>query len=363
VTPEQQRALLAATAAGLDDALRDGFAELVRLIESGVSPRDAVQQVIDGFAVEWRDTMATAFGAIASQAVGASANIDWPALQVTLSQRLYAQAATVSSNVESLVRRHALGWVDSRRLALDLFEGYGFRPPDAEPLQINPRNPKLPRYLREALLTEESLAAELRRAYARLQVNGLSTPALQAAYAQVLDVLDGLEGGPGREVLVNRLRVAFFERMRYFSVRIAQTELHRAYSEREALMLLDDEDVEFVQIRRAPGVGDPCICALMSGRDLYGLGPGVYPKAMTPRPPFHPFCRCVMSPRLDLTGRTPKPEDPNGDAYFLSRLNGSVAGRIMGSRARAEAVAGGLKAEQVVNLTRDPNYHIKPIGP
>ena len=125
--------------------------------------------------------------------------------------------------------------------------------------------------------------------------------------------------------------------------------------------MMEDKAIEFIQIRRAPGRLIPCICALMTGRDLYGLGPGVYPKRSAPVPPFHPFCRCVQSPRLDLTGRKPKPLDEGGDAYFLRRLGQGVAGRIMGSEAKAAEVLAGKPALVVVNRGRDPAYHIKPI--
>jgi hypothetical protein len=179
----------------------------------------------------------------------------------------------------------------------------------------------------------------------------------------LLDALADMEAtGVGREVLDKRIEVAFYERMRYFSSRIARTELHRAYAAREAQLLMDDADVEFVQVRRAPGRGGPCICVLFTGRDLYGLGPGVYPKALAPLPGYHPFCMCVVSPRLDLTGRTAQERDPQGDAYFLNRLDPSLSARVMGSQAKRDAVLRGLTPEQVVNAGRDPAYRVKTVG-
>ena len=46
MTPAQELALLQATAAGLDDEIRQAFAELVRLIQAGTEPREAVAQVM-----------------------------------------------------------------------------------------------------------------------------------------------------------------------------------------------------------------------------------------------------------------------------------------------------------------------------
>jgi hypothetical protein len=263
--------------------------------------------------------------------------------------------------VQSVVTRHAQGFLDARRLALQLFEGYGFRLPDAEPLQFNPSNPRLPEYLRRALLSDPSMRDGIERALARLQVDNLTTSALRAAYSEALAALDALEKGAGPRLLEKRLEVAFFERMRYFAARIARTELHRIYSDAEAQRLMDDTDLEFVQIRRAPG-GTVCICSLMAGRDVYGLGPGVYPKALAPKPPYHPHCRCVMSPRLDLTGRKAKDADPDADRYFLKRLDAPIAARVMGSQARRDMVLRGTSAEEVANSGRDPLYHIQTVG-
>ena len=360
--PEQEAALLRATAADLDDDLRAALATMVGLIQAGTEPRAAVLQVMESFAGEMADTMQTAMGAILGMAIGDASPIPFEISRISLSTRVYAEAQDVAGVVQTIVRQHTLGFQDARNLALELFEGYDFRDPGAEPLQINPRNPRLPQYLRRAIVTDPVLSGGIERALAQLQVEDLRTPGLRAAYSEALAAIDALEAGPGRARLERKLEIAFYERVRYFAERIARTELHRAYSEREARILLDDAVVEFVQIRRGALNADPCICSLMTGRDLYGLGSGVYPKRDAPVPPFHPFCRCVMSPRLDLTGRRAKPRDDEGDAYFINRLDPSVAGRVMGSQAKADLVRQGAAAENVASTGRDPAYRIRRMG-
>jgi hypothetical protein len=361
MTPEQEAALLAATVAGLDAELREAMADLVGLIRDGVPPRDAVTQVMAGFQGAMAETMAVALSGLLAQSVGTADVMAMQVGAVSLSSRLWAEAAETGEVVQGVVFRHTQGWVDARQLALDLFEGYAFREPGTEPLTMNPRNPKLPKYMREALLPDSAVSDGLARAFAQLQVDGLKTGALRAAYAQALAALDNVEDAAGQALLEKRLQVAFFERMRYFASRIARTELHRAYMNAEAVRLMLDDSVEFVQVRRAPPA-DACICSLMAGRDLYGLGAGIYPKAQAPKPPYHPHCRCVVSPRLDLTGRTAQERDPQGDAYFLNRLNQSVAGRVMGSRAKAESVLRGVTPESIANAGRDPAYYIGTVG-
>lgn len=362
LTDEQERALVAAAAAGLDASVSDAYAELLRLIVDGVPPRDAVQQVLQPFHGEMAVTMAAALSQIIGEAVGAPSVLAIQVGTVSLSARLYAEAQSVSEAVQGIVTRHVAGFQDARRLALEMFEGYTFRPPGAEPLQINASNPQLPRYLREALLSDGTLRDKMRLAFTRLQVNGLATGPLRAAYAGVLDAIEAVRGGAGQVLLENRLKVAFYERTRYFATRIARTELHKAYAQREAALMLADTDLEFVQLRRAPGRHTPCICELITGRDLFGLGPGVYPKAQAPVSPFHPFCMCVMSPRLDLTGRKAKERDQDGDAYFLSRLGERVAGRVMGSQDRLQQVLRGASAETVINSGRDPAHRVQTAG-
>lgn len=349
MTPQQERALLAATAAGLDDDVRESFAELLDLIRGGAAPRDAVAEVMARFQGDMAGVMSHALSAVMGESVGTASVLALRVGAVPLSARLYREAAETGEIVAGIVDRHLRGFADARDLALQLFDGYDFRPPGAEPLQISPRNRQLPRYMREALLPDAGIAGDLSRAFARLQVRGLRTDALRAAYAGVLDAIATAESANGEALLQRRLRVAFYERVRYFAQRIAQTEIHRAFANRQAVELMGDEDTEFVQIRRAPGKGDPCICALYAGRDVYKLGAGVYPKAKAPLPPYHPYCRCVVSPRLDLTGRAKAAEaDPEADAYFLRRLGVGVGARVIGSREKLGQVLAGRSAAEVV---------------
>lgn len=359
MTPTQERALLDATAKGLDTDLRKAYQDLIQLIRDGVPPRDAVDQIMESFSKEYAQLLADAFSGVLAMAVGTESALALEVGTVQLSAKLYAQSMNVGQIVQGIADRHLKGFADARRLALQLFEGYGFRDPAAEPLQLNPSNPALPKYMREALLADAGLQGDFTRAFAKLQVDNLRSEALRAAYADVLKAIDAAETGKGAALLDKRLKTAFYERMRYFANRIAQTELHRAYSERELKMMLDDKDIEFVQIRRNPKSDSTCICSLIAGRDKYGLGNGVYPKRSAPVPPFHPHCRCVASPRLDLTGKKEKPENPEADRYFLSRVGAPMAAQIMGSRGRAEQAMRYGDALAVANSRVDPAHQIK----
>ena len=362
MTPNQERALLDATAKGLDDDLRKAYQTLIQFIRDGMAPRDAVQQVMESFSKEYAQLLSTALSGVLAMSVGTEAALVLEVGTVQLSAKLYAQSQNVSTLVQSIADKHMKGFADARALALRLFEGYGFRDPAAEPLQIKPTNPALPKYLREALLSDSGIQGQMSRAFARLQADKLKTEALRAAYLQVLDAIDGIESGAGSKLLEKRLKTAFYERVRYFANRIAQTEVHRAYIQREAKIIMDDAEVEYVQIRRRPNADSVCICTLYAGRDRYGLGPGVYPKRLAPVPGFHPFCRCVLSPRLDLTGRTAKPENPESDRYFLHSLGAPMAAQVVGSQDKLERVLRSGDATGVYNAGIPPVYQVKPLG-
>jgi len=357
MTPAEEIALLDQLSADVEAQVLAAYQRAMDLMRRGIPPRDAITRVMDSFTGEFADLMAASLSAVLQRSVGTESALAINIGPVSLSRKLYAEAQDVSNIVAGIVQRNVRGYQDARRLALDLFEGYGFREPDAEPLQINPDNPKLPKYLRE-ILDPDPVRRKMATAFARLEVDNLSTPALRAAYSELLDAIDSIQGTVGRDELEKTLKTAFFERVRYFAERIARTEAHRAYSQREAQILLEDADIEYVQIRRSRTSTAPCICDLITGRDQYGLGRGVYPKKVAPNPPMHPFCRCVAVPRLDLTGRRQPAEDENADQYFLNRLSEPIAAKIIGSRDKLARVQAGESALAVHNAGSNPVYRI-----
>lgn len=362
MTPAQERALLDATAAGLDDDLRKAYEEFLRRVRAGEAPRDAVTAVMERFAGAMADTMAAAFGAILAQSVGSADVMKIEVGGMALSDKLYSQAREVSNVVQGIVERHANGWNDARALALQLYEGYGFRKPGDEPLKINRNNPLLPRYLREVLLPISELSDELRRHLAGLQVDGLTTQALRAAYLDVLRAFDALEDGKGWDAVEKALRVAFYEKARYQANRIAQTELHRAYAEARARELMDDLEVQWVQWRLSVTHPEVDICDYLARVDRWGMGPGVYPADQAPVPPAHPHCRCILAPRLDLFGRQGLERPEAARAVFANAPDLRSAAKIAGSREKLERVMSGEDPLAVYNTNTDPLYKIKLSG-
>ena len=373
MTPEAHFSGLDNASAEIKAAVDVAFQQMLTDIRSGMSARKAASKAFSSFSGQFVDVLRAGLsermGAISMAEVRA-----YPVGGVSLSARLYAQARETSAVAQRLVQTEAQGWQDARRLALNLYEGYGFRP--KETLQV--RTP-LPKYLRSAVDESEAMmdawaatrtpelisivndavvGPSLARELAKIQASALRTPALKAAYMQVLE---GLEYGVGQDRLQKLLTTAWHERNRYFANRIAQTELHRAYSTARASEIMDDDEIQAVQIRMSSRHPRTDICDYFSKADLYGLGPGAYPKDVAPSPPFHPHCRCVAH-AVYATQKARAHFRPGAARAFLRSMDATDAAKVMGSRDKLDAVLGGKEAMDVWNGNADPLYRVRTVG-
>lgn len=265
---------------------------------------------------------------------------------VSLSSRLYHQSRQTGAMVSRIVRDFDLYRGDTRKLALALFEGYGFK--DREIL--NPRV-RLPKYMNNAALNRDMDAL-----FARIQAMRIKTDALRASYLQALDAI---LNGKGQEAIDKALEIAVQERYRYFANRIAQTELARAQNRELAREIMADNWMELVRFRLTDGHVED-ICDLFALVDRYGLGPGVYPKALAPLPPLHPHCRCVLHGWAGSAAGAQA--NPDAIAAFLGGLDERTAARIAGSRTKLDAVLKGADFLDLVNTGRPESYRIGRLG-
>ncbi len=357
MTPAEANVLIDRVGEEIEAALAEAFAQYQALVRAGTAPRDAIETVMENFQGEMAQSMAVAFSEILQKSVTVPEVLSMKVGTVTLSKTLYDEAETLGKVVQGITQKHVLGFVDARKLALDLYEGYGFRP--VEVLTFAKSNDLIPRYLREALLPD--LGGEFDKAFAKLAVENLSTPELRAAYRDVLRALEALEAGKGDALLTRKLRVAFEEKARYLAKRIAQTELHRAFAIRQAKELLDASFIQYVQWRLSASHPREDICDLFAEVDYYGLGGGVYPKDVAPVPTAHPFCRCFLLERIDLNGREPKYR-ANAHLSVFARRDDAEAARLAGSRDKLERIVSGEDPLAVHNEKIPEAYKIKPVS-
>lgn len=291
IAAANRRADAAATyaAATIDALARAAFTRFWRLLQDnpGMDVREAIMAVQVEFGGQFAEALRESFETLLASTIGLGQVRALPVGDVSLSRRLYLHNVQTAAEVTALVRQHTQGVVQARELSLALYDGYSPADGIRRPLEGAARA-RLPRALRE--LTAD---ADARRTLTALQVQGqqqaarLKTRALRAAY---LEAFEAWEDGAGEKALRKRLQVALREKNRYFADRIAQTELHRAHQAQVAAELMDDVETTVVQVVLNPTHPRVDICDLHARADLWGLGPGRYPKAKAPRPPFHPFC-------------------------------------------------------------------------
>ena len=345
VSPEEELAILAGMASEIDAAVLAAFGAVASSIRGGSSPRDAVADAMDGFTGPFESVYRDRLGQALGKSIGDARPL-MTAAGVELSTILYVESEKLGATVTAMVDDNRRGYQSARALALELYEGYGFKPQD--PLTVSSHSKTIPAYMRR-LLTAPEVRKEFERAFAKAQVSALKTGALQAAYNDLIDAIDDVQDGVGAKVLDKKVQVAVEERMRYYSKRIAQTELHRNYARASAVELQGDDDVEYVQVRLSGKHDITDICDVIAGADRYGLGPGVYPRDAAPVPPYHPFCRCNVVPRLDLTGRAVPVFDPLAEQKYIAKAGVKNQAKMAGSRAKLEQIKSGRSIVDVHN--------------
>lgn len=336
----------------IEQAAREAYQRVQALIDQGVAPREAIDQVRSEFDPRYYQELSAAFSRVLDEPWTIKAMRAYPVGKVALSRRVYEHWRQTGAAVTAIVRTHAQGVQQARELALALYEGYGYR--GVEPLKVQTGQFRtLPKPLR-ALATEPAVRATVIQTARRAASIQLRTAALRSAYTQTFDAAIK---GASQARLQKLLQVAVYEKSRYFANRIAQTELARAHSDRVAQELMADPTIEVVQWRLSAAHRVDDICDVFARVDRYGLGPGCYPKRLAPKPIAHPFCRCRLRSRPDLREADARLQE-GAEREFLASLSEREAARVMGSRSRLKRVMGGQAAREVWNLGTDGQYRV-----
>ncbi len=342
----------------IEQAAQRSYDWLLTLISEGQDPRKATETVLRSFQGEYITAMTEAFSAAMIANVTPGSVLAMQVGDVLLSERLYAHTRQTGQEVAAIVRKHAQGLQQARSLALSLYDGYNPRDGIKRPLEGVARA-ELPKALRE--LTQNpgprqdltSLLTQMQQ-----QASRLKSEALKAGY---MEALKAWEQGKGADVLKQRLWVAEREKTRYMANRIAQTELARAHQGKVAEQIMRDDTITVVQVKLNPRHPLPDICDLHARADLWGLGPGLYPKAKAPKPPFHPFCWCRLVTRPDKTADLAR-EREDAVREWLRTLPPADAARVLGNRQRLEYVLNGADWEKVTQAAVREEYRLRRVG-
>ena len=254
--------------------------------------------------------------------------------KITLSKALYTGLKESKNSVKSVIKTAIKEQKSANELAKMLYEGYDFK---NDPLKVKTKFPKY--------LWEKS---------AKTKVKNIKTPALRTAYSKLLK-------DESKLVANQALKVAGYEKARYYAKRIALNETARAYNDARAFEYASSNDIQVVKILMSITHPRTDICDYYAGVDKYGLGAGVYPKDKAPVPPFHPFCRCQMVPKYAHEYSKPK-LNADADKEYLSGLKEWQRARILGSKAKADEALKTGDVASVFNAMKPERYKVKSIN-
>ena len=176
-----------------------------------------------------------------------------------------------------------------RQASLAIFDGYqeaGIIPTQSLPKFLQ----DLTQVARRAGVSRGEILAALKPI--RRQIAKGTTAGMRAAYSQLVDALED----QNEKALNKAIYAATQERTRYFADRIARTEMARAYQDGFLLKWDNNDDCVAYQWKLSGRHPRYDICDLYARANLYGMGPGIFPKDKVPRLPAHPHCMCFLKP-------------------------------------------------------------------
>jgi len=258
----------------------------------------------------------------------------WDDSGMTLSEKIHGADKEMRNKIVSTIREQQKQSKHAMQAARALYDGYNAG-------RVTRQQP-LPKYLadivsfaRRSDLTETDQAAllsKVRRAQRlvnRLGQNGAPNIALRSAYSELLKaVAEGTQ-----KALERSIRTAVEEKSRYVAERVARTEAARAWADGFLTKYQLDDTVVAYKWKLSSRHPEYDICNLYAEANLWGLGPGVFPKDKTPNLPVHPHCLCHLAPvyRSEL-GRDRHPVDRVDEAgnEWVSKQSPAHQKRLLG---------------------------------
>lgn len=316
-TPAAKAVSEAMDAAGVDAALQARLG------------RDVVQSLCAGAGILPQITAAGLLDPLAAKAL----TLSWDPSGMPLSSRLHSAQTKqeVAHAISTAIARKEASWTTARKI----YDGYGFGGAlKAQNLSDLPKElQRLVDISGKALRPEDVPGFMESVKEVRKYAQSLRTAPLRAAYTQLVDKLDkGLTRG-----LQNAVRVAAEEKTRYFAERILRTESARAWGEGFFDQVDQDSDATGVHWETSSAHKLFDVCDFHARADLFGMGPGVYPKEHRPSYPAHPHCLCAMSAWYRGTAR---PQVQEGGKRALDGMSESERARLLGVKG-AKAFEGG----------------------
>lgn len=331
-----------------DKAIKAFQAEIKRLLKAGKTPKEAVDEAYKLYPV-----MKIMQGEIEPQLIGEmkrggavgvakpllkkASTAVWAADGLTLSKRTTQGAKEVTKQAAAVIAEAVRKGHAVEKAALALFDGYGYG--HTLPEQDIPDFLK---QLAQIAKAKDYGGAEFHKTIRAVERNlkKLNVQGLKAAYTQVKNAV--LSGNEKR--IEKAVYTATQERTRYFARRIARTEMARAYNDGFITKWANDEDCIAFKWKMSTAHPFCDICDMYAEADLYGMGPGIFPKDKVPTLPVHPNCMCHLRPVMVgsklLKSETPHARIEKGGREWLNKQTLPNRQRILGVYGEKDVKAG-----------------------
>lgn len=312
--------------------------EIKRLLKAGKTPKEAVNEAYKLYPVMkimQREIEPQLIGemrrggavGVAKPLLKKASTAVWAADGLTLSKRTTQGAKEVTKQAASVIAEAVKKGQTVQKAALALFDGYGYG--HTLPEQDIPDFLK---QLTQIAKAKEYGGAEFHKTVRAVERNlkKLNVQGLKAAYTQVKNAV--LSGNEKR--IEKAVYTATQERTRYFARRIARTEMARAYNDGFVAKWANDEDCVAFKWKMSTAHPFCDICDMYAEADLYGMGPGIFPKDKVPTLPVHPNCMCHLRPVMVgsklLKSETPHARIEKGGREWLDKQTLPNRQRILG---------------------------------
>lgn len=331
-----------------DKTIKAFEAEIKRLLQNGKTARQAVNEAYKKYPVmkilekelqkQLEEEMKRGMGKeISPTAIRDALSLVWSPDNLTLSERTTKGGKEITAQAASIIAEAIKKGKSVQKTALALFDGYGYG-------HVLPTQdiPEFVKKLAEIGRLTDYKGREFRKTLRDVerQLKRVNVQGMKIAYGKIKEAIE-----TGNEKKINKaVYVATQERTRYFARRIARTELARAYGDGAMAKWENDEDCVAFQWKLSTGHPFCDICDLYAHADLYGMGPGIFPKDKVPRLPVHPNCMCHLRPVMSgsklLKSETPKARIEEGGREWFAKQSLPNRQRILGIYGEKDVKAG-----------------------
>lgn len=331
-----------------DKTIKDFEKEIKRLLKEGKTAKEAVKEAYKKYPVmktlekelqkQLEEAMKRGAGEeIPITAIHDALSMAWSPDNLTLSERTTKGGKEITAQTASIIAEAIKKGKSVQKTALALFDGYGYGHilPTQDIPEFMKKLSEIGKLTDYKGQTFRKTLRDVERQLKRVNVQGM-----KIAYGKVKEAIE-----TGNEKKINKaVYVATQERTRYFARRIARTELARAYGDGAMAKWENDEDCVAFQWKLSTGHPFCDICDLYAHADLYGMGPGIFPKDKVPTLPVHPNCMCHLRPVMSgsklLKRETPKARIEEGGREWFAKQSLQNRQRILGVYGEKNVKAG-----------------------